>query len=250
MSNDDETGTLCQQDVDLLVNDGTIRIDDNQNEALTSTGKEELLVLARRYRGRFAEFFNTQPQFNENDYQFRFIGSSMASMGSARSFSKGIFHSQDVKLQGAPGGDRLVHFYDNCTLWRVNVDQDPASEKEASLFRASSAFQNTLADVTRRLGFQYNMSAGNKNGQCNQVECTDELFKTDDMLLIYDACRYQKAWNLEAISPWCAAFTSENLKVAPSAASNFNFHDVLSFFRFWSLLKTLKHTTNKDMDTS
>lgn len=33
------------------------------------------------------------------------------------------------------------------------------------------------------------------------------------MLLIYDICRYQKAWYLEQISPWCAAFTSENLKV-------------------------------------
>jgi hypothetical protein len=36
------------------------------------------------------------------------------------------------------------------------------------------------------------------------------------MLLIYDICRYQKAWYLEQISPWCAAFTSENLKVLPS----------------------------------
>ena len=35
----------------------------------------------------------------------------------------------------------------------------------------------------------------------------------EDMLLIYDMCRYQKAWNLEQVSPWCAAFTSENLKV-------------------------------------
>jgi hypothetical protein len=39
------------------------------------------------------------------------------------------------------------------------------------------------------------------------------LFILDDMLLIYDICRYQKAWYLEQISPWCAAFTSENLKV-------------------------------------
>lgn len=38
-------------------------------------------------------------------------------------------------------------------------------------------------------------------------------FTLDDMLMIYDICRYQKAWYLEQISPWCAAFTSENLKV-------------------------------------
>ena len=125
----EKRGTMCQQDVDALSNDGTIRIDDLQNEALTSTGKEELLVLARRYWGRFSEFFNTQPTFNENDYHFRHIDNSMASMASARSFSKGIFHNQDVKLTEAPVGDRLVHFYDNCTLWKQNVESDPVYKK-------------------------------------------------------------------------------------------------------------------------
>ena len=33
------------------------------------------------------------------------------------------------------------------------------------------------------------------------------------MHLIYDTCRYQKAWNLEKISPWCAAFSVDDLKV-------------------------------------
>lgn len=36
------------------------------------------------------------------------------------------------------------------------------------------------------------------------------------MLLIYDACRYQKAWDLESTSPWCAAFAADNLKVTVS----------------------------------
>lgn len=35
------------------------------------------------------------------------------------------------------------------------------------------------------------------------------------MLLIYDTCRYQKAWNLEKISAWCAAFSVDDLKVIP-----------------------------------
>jgi multiple inositol-polyphosphate phosphatase/2,3-bisphosphoglycerate 3-phosphatase len=30
---------------------------------------------------------------------------------------------------------------------------------------------------------------------------------------IYDGCRYQKAWNVTATSPWCAAFTKEDLEV-------------------------------------
>jgi hypothetical protein len=61
-------GTLCQQDIDGLSNNGSIRIDDDFDEKLTSTGREELLVLARRFRGRFADFFNSQPAFNTQDY--------------------------------------------------------------------------------------------------------------------------------------------------------------------------------------
>lgn len=61
-------GTLCQQDIDGLSNNGSIRIDDDFDEKLTPTGREELLVLARRFRGRFADFFNSQPAFNTQDY--------------------------------------------------------------------------------------------------------------------------------------------------------------------------------------
>ena len=61
-------GTLCQQDIDGLSNNGSIRIDDDFDEKLTSTGREELLVLARRFRGRFTDFFNSQPAFSTQDY--------------------------------------------------------------------------------------------------------------------------------------------------------------------------------------
>lgn len=145
-------------------------MDDSQSEALTSTGKEELLVLARRFRGRFAGFFDTQPVFNEDDYQFRHVGNNMASMASARSFSRGIFPRQgEVRLTEAPPNDRLVHFYDNCTLWKVNVDQNSESEKESIAYRASGTFQKTLTDVTKRLGFEYNMSTGNETAITNEA---------------------------------------------------------------------------------
>lgn len=60
-------GSLCQQDIDALANNGSLRIDENSNEALTSTGREELLLLGRRYRGRFPAFFNVT--YKPKDYQ-------------------------------------------------------------------------------------------------------------------------------------------------------------------------------------
>jgi multiple inositol-polyphosphate phosphatase/2,3-bisphosphoglycerate 3-phosphatase len=183
--------------VDALNGNGTVRIDDDFDEALTPTGREELLLLARRFRGRFAEFFNERPVFNPKDYQFRHVKSS-AAQASARSFSRGIFSTastaDQVQLTEAPIGDRLVHFNHNCSLWKDVVDESEASERESNLFRQSPIYLKTLADVTARLGFQYNMSI-------------------EDMQIMYDICRYQKAWNLEVPSPWCSAFSIENLKV-------------------------------------
>ena len=59
-------GTLCQQDVDNLSSDGNLRFD-NLDEMLTATGREELLLLARRFRGRFPDFF--EPIYNRTDYE-------------------------------------------------------------------------------------------------------------------------------------------------------------------------------------
>jgi len=186
----EERGTLCQQDVDNLSSDGNLRFD-NLDEMLTATGREELLLLARRFRGRFPDFF--EPIYNRTDYEFRHLDNP-SSLGSARAFSRGLFVEDDVQLTKAAPTDKLIQFYDNCPRWDEQVEDNEESSLEIRLFHQSETFRNTLARVTTRLGFQYNMSA-------------------DDMLLIYDTCRYQKAWNLEKISAWCAAFSVDDLKV-------------------------------------
>jgi len=187
----DQRGTLCQQDVDNLSNEGSLKFDDNFEEMLTSTGREELLLLARRFRGRFADFFRTT--YNIKDYHFRHVDNP-SSLGSARAFARGLFADNNVNMTQPPPPDKLIQFYDNCTRWEEQVNGQEESSAEIRLFRKSEAYQNTVAAVTNRLGFQYNMSS-------------------DDIVLIYDICRYQKAWNLEQISPWCAAFSVDDLKV-------------------------------------
>ena len=65
-------GSLCQQDVENLSEDGSVRFD-NLEEMLTATGREELLLLARRFRGRFRDFF--EAAYNSTDYQVSPLGS-------------------------------------------------------------------------------------------------------------------------------------------------------------------------------
>ena len=65
------------------------------------------------------------------------------SASSGAAFFRGIFTNNDVQLTQAPVGDRLV----------------PQLRQEWTLFQQRSTFQNTLADLTTRLGLQYMFSA-------------------------------------------------------------------------------------------
>ena len=51
------------------------------------------------------------------------------------------------------------------------------------------------------------------NSTREKRETSSELLSFDDVVLIFDMCRYEKAWNPTEISPWCAAFKEEDLKV-------------------------------------
>ena len=51
------------------------------------------------------------------------------------------------------------------------------------------------------------------NSTREKRETSSELLTFDDVVLIFDMCRYEKAWNPTEISPWCAAFKEEDLKV-------------------------------------
>ena len=65
------------------------------------------------------------------------------SASSGAAFFRGIFTNNDVQLTQAPVGDRLV----------------PQLRQEWTLFQQRSTLQNTLADLTTRLGLQYMFSA-------------------------------------------------------------------------------------------
>lgn len=40
-----------------LANNGSLKIDESFDQALTATGREEILLLGRRFYGRFTNFF-------------------------------------------------------------------------------------------------------------------------------------------------------------------------------------------------
>jgi hypothetical protein len=49
---------------------------------------------------------------------------------------------------------------DYCTLWDEEVNHNPASKREAELFRDGPEVAAVIQNVSTRLGFNYNISYG------------------------------------------------------------------------------------------
>lgn len=78
-----------------------------------------------------------------------------------------------------------MQFYEGCETWTDNKENISKSESELSKFERSDLFTNTIKGVTNRLGL------------------SDEL-TANDVENIWDMCRFDKAWENEKLSPWCA----------------------------------------------
>ncbi|KAK9508624.1 hypothetical protein O3M35_006145 [Rhynocoris fuscipes] len=81
----------------------------------------------------------------------------------------------------------------NCTGWHKSITSEEAN-REAELFKESNYMKETLHEVSKRLGFGYDLTF-------------------DAVYDIYSICSFDKAWYYKSVSPWCAAFTPYHLKV-------------------------------------
>ena len=75
------------------------------------------------------------------------------------------------------------------------MDENEDTFLEQKKFLHSIDMKTTINEVSRTLGFNTNLEQG-------QVK------------LMYDMCRFEKAFEPQKLSPWCAAFTTENLKAS------------------------------------
>jgi len=49
---------------------------------------------------------------------------------------------------------------------------------------------------------------------------------------MYDMCRFDKAWNIRSISPWCAVFSKEELQVSATNPCSFYFLIQLVYIKY------------------
>ncbi|XP_017882163.1 multiple inositol polyphosphate phosphatase 1-like [Ceratina calcarata] len=159
-------------------------------EVLTPQGVEDMKLLARRLQSNFPQLLETSSDrsYLTENYVFK----STDARDSMESFMEGLFGNRDaVEAEDVPVNDTLLTLYKTCNAWEGGRSN---TSNEVIAFEGEVQFQNLISNVSRRLGFLYDISK-------------------ESILTMYDMCRYAKAWTVTQLSPWCAVFSKEELRV-------------------------------------
>ncbi|XP_011157192.1 multiple inositol polyphosphate phosphatase 1 isoform X2 [Solenopsis invicta] len=193
VQNHEGQGHLCGRDLDNLKK---WKLDDyllpQRAEVLTPQGVEDMKLLARRLQSNFPELLLPNIyNITSSNYKFR----ATEARDSMTSFMEGLFGSRSAVLpEEASLNDTLLTAYKTCGMWNNEEKEGSFENIERIRFDNGPEFQNLLRNISRRLGFLYNISA-------------------DKIDAMYDACRYQKAWSVTELSPWCAVFSKDELRI-------------------------------------
>ncbi|KAG8227381.1 hypothetical protein J437_LFUL000389 [Ladona fulva] len=182
-------GELCYGDRENLKK-WQLRTGKTMENTLTSQGQSEMRLLARRMRTNFPSLF--REGYMEDKFVFRHT-EKPRTKESAEIFAKHLFGHDRISIPKGDKNDPLIKSYDACKNWDKLQDKSEAF-KEVKLFEESNHVLSLIGRVSDRLGFKYNLTL-------------------DKIESIYDMCRYDKAWNVTATSPWCAAFSKDELMV-------------------------------------
>lgn len=185
-NHDRHSGRLCAEDLAALAR-WHLNVTEDRAHWLTGQGQADLSFLARRLKRRLPELLNTT--YSESRFRFRYA-SGQRTHESAEAFASGLF-SNEVELPRPVENDPLLEFDELCPAWRKDRAR---ALKEVEIFEIGAEMEQTIARVSYRLGFHYNLSMENVD-------------------LMWEMCRYDKAWKYVSLSPWCSAFTEDDLKV-------------------------------------
>ncbi|KAK3913316.1 Multiple inositol polyphosphate phosphatase 1, partial [Frankliniella fusca] len=185
-NHDRHSGRLCAEDLAALAR-WHLNVTEDRADWLTGQGQADLSFLARRLKRRLPELLNTT--YSADRFKFRYAA-GQRTHESAEAFASGLF-SNEVELPRPVENDPLLQFDELCPAWRKDRER---ALKEVELFESGAEMEQTIGRVSYRLGFHYNLSMENVD-------------------LMWEMCRYDKAWKYVSLSPWCSAFTEDDLKV-------------------------------------
>ncbi|PSN34766.1 Multiple inositol polyphosphate phosphatase 1 [Blattella germanica] len=184
-------GRLCERDLENL-REWTLHVFPSQAENLANQGYDDMKFMARRFKTQFPALLNRT--YHDDLFLFRSTD-TQRTKASAKAFSDGLFGSGTyVNIPEPYPNDTLIKGYDICRKWKDEIDNNNQTYEEKRLYEMGTEMNRLLQNVSSRLGFSYSLT----------------YRQLDDM---YDICRYEKAWNIRKVSPWCAVFSKEELLV-------------------------------------
>lgn len=195
METQDPQKRLCEKDINKLKAWNYNLTTDLENQ-LTFQGHDDLLFVGKRMKSKFSILSEAAalPEKESQKYLLFRSTNTTRTVESARAFLEGIYGDKvPVEFPPSVDIDPLIKPYDKCKTWDGAVKSKEV-QKEVTMFQEGPFMKGTLARVSKRLGFSYNLTL-------------------DTIDLIYEMCRYEKAWHLQTLPAWCAAFSKQDLKV-------------------------------------
>ncbi|XP_023702394.1 multiple inositol polyphosphate phosphatase 1-like [Cryptotermes secundus] len=184
-------GRLCAQDVDNLKK-WTPQVVQTLSMNLTPQGYKDAYNMAQRFKSRFPTLLNQS--YSPDKFEVRFTNTQRTTLTSF-AFIDGIFGSTAHVILPKPISDDPVLRPSNyCDDWKNVVRDNPDTTKEYSTFKKGPEMNVVIQSVSNRLGFTSSISY-------------------DNLSKMYTICRFEKAWHVDSVSPWCAAFSEDELKV-------------------------------------
>ncbi|XP_030030453.1 multiple inositol polyphosphate phosphatase 1 isoform X2 [Manduca sexta] len=184
-------GQMCAQDIDELRRWNWNDTMDVSQSFLTGTGYEELYDIAKRIRQKYPHLLEGSDQ----DYYFR-PTNEQRTITSAMAFVHGLTDGTNLTLQADKERkkDEVIRPYENCDRYQEDVKNGQALEDEIAAYHRTAEYVAVQNAVQQRLGITTQLS-------------------TEDVYSLYELCRFYRSWTENLRSPWCAAFTEQDLVV-------------------------------------
>ncbi|XP_075971143.1 multiple inositol polyphosphate phosphatase 1-like [Anticarsia gemmatalis] len=180
--------SLCAQDVESLQNWTPDKGLFDKDSQLSEEGYQEMVGLGKRLRKAFSKLLE---QLSTQDYTFRSVNEKVG-QDSIKGFVEGF--GNKVQVEPPKSGYDSILPYATCGKYIKDVKHNNDSIAEAAKYQASSEFLASKDRIQRRLGIDNSLSEAN-------------------YIAIWDFCRFTSSGINNKFSPWCALFTTEDLKV-------------------------------------
>ncbi|CAH2048276.1 unnamed protein product, partial [Iphiclides podalirius] len=184
-------GQLCSQEIEDFRKwkwNETLEV---SQSFLTGTGYEELYDIAKRIRERYPHLL----QGPDGKYYFRSTN-EQRTVTSGMAFVHGLAEGTNLNLtvDGPWERDDIIRPYQNCDRYQIDVKGGQQLVDEMAAYFSTDEFKVVQRNVQERLGIQTQLSS-------------------DDVYALYEICRFYRSWTATKQSPWCAAFSDQDLVV-------------------------------------